>query len=492
MEEKLKDKAVKGARWGVIENFSSLAATFIVGIILGRILSEQEFGIIAHLTFFIAISISFIDNGFSAALIKKIEPTKEDLQTTFSTNLLISILFYLILFALSKAIANFFDLEILSPLLRVLSIVLIINSISIIQRTLLVKAVDFKKLTICSLSSSIISGIVGIYMAVNDYGVWSLVGLQISKQLVNSLMLWIVGKWKFSLGFSLHSFRSLFSYGSRVLATGLLDTIFRNIYFPIIGKFFSIGTLGQYSRADQFSNVTSNNLSQIIQRVSFPILSKAQQDNERLKNAFRTILLVSVLVSSFVCLWLASVAKPLIFGLIGEKWDKVPTMLQIISLSGILLPLHYLNQNILQIKGKMNLFLKLELIKKGIIIISIFIGILIGFNALLWGGVIASIVVYIVFAYFSGKHLQYPINKQVKEILRPIIISSIGASICGLATWGIIYFSKTILDWYHPTFTNLLAVIIGSLCGATTIFYIYKFFPSKEFDELKNLLKFKQ
>lgn len=489
MGDKLKTTAVSGARWGFIENFSSLAVTFLVGIVLARILTPQEYGLVGSLTIFIALSISFIDNGFSAAIIKKPNPTSEDLKTVFSTNLFISLLCYILLFALSKPIANFFSSQELVPLLRVLSIVLIINAFSIIQRVLLVKEVDFKRLTVCSLSSSILSGCVGIYMALRGYGVWSLVGQQIAKQFFNTLLLWILGNWKFALGFNRSSFKELFSYGSKVLISGILDTLFKYLYYPVIGRFASTSTLGLYTRADQFSNVTSNNISMVIQKVSFPVLSKIQNNDERLRNSFRTIVLVSILLSSFLCFWLCSIAQPLILGLIGAKWESAVGMLQIISLGGVFIPLHYLNQNILQIKGKMKQYLALEIFKKVLLVLSVVVGIFFGLDILLWGFVVANTIAYFVFAYYSGLYSGYSVFRQFADILRPLFIAFVACIVCAFVAIGVIWLCKNWLVWYNITWTNLLGVLTGTLAALGFIALIYKIFPAKEFTEALNLLK---
>lgn len=489
MGDELKSKAISGARWGFIENFSSLAVTFIVGIVLARILSPEEFGLIGSLTIFIALSISFIDNGFSSALIKKQNPSSSDLKTVFTTNLCMSLLCYCILLVLSRPIAVFFSADELAPLLRVLAIVLIINSFSIIQRVLLIKEVDFKRLTVCSLSSSILSGCIGIYMAYDGYGVWSLVGQQLSKQFFNTVLLWILGKWRFALGFCKNSFKELFSYGSKVLIGGILDTLFRYLYYPFIGRYFSTFDLGQYTRADQFSNVTSNNISQIIQRVSFPVISKVQDDDERLRNSFRTIVLVSALLSSFLCFWLCGISHPLILGLIGSKWLPAVWMLQIISLGGMFVPLHYLNQNILQVKGKMKQYLALEIFKKVLIALSVVVGVIWGLKYLLWGFVAANALSYFVFSYYSGIYSGYSLLQQFSDIIRPLIVSLICALVCAFAAVGVIWVCKNYLLWYNITWTNLTGVAIGSLAGIGAMFLIYKIVPGKEFSEALNLLK---
>lgn len=490
MEGSLKNSAVKGARWGFIENISSMAITFAVSFVLARwFLGPEEYGLIGCLTIFIAISISLIDNGFSAAIIRKPQPSREDLSTTFITNFTISILCFGILFFCAPLVADYFNEPKLTGLLRALSFVLIANALSIIQRVLIVKAIDFRRLTICSVTSSLLSGVVGIGMAFRGYGVWSLVGQQLAKQISNSIMLWILGKWRMELRFSVRSFRELFAYGSNVMLTGLLDTVFKNIYYPVIGKCFSASTLGQYTRADQFANVTSNNLSQIVQRVSFSVLAKTQDSDERMRNAFRTIIKVTTLVSFFAGFWLCAVSHPLVVGLIGAKWAESAGILSIISLAGMFYPLNALNQNILQIKGMMKLYFSLEILKKLLLAVSIVVGMVSGsLRIMLWCMFAVSVAVLLINARYAGRYIGYSLISQLRDILKPLLVSAFSAALMYLVyTLLDILFSRTLL-WNDVTWTNLTLAALASGAGGLFAFVVYRLFPGKESVELKNLI----
>ena len=489
MADDLKQKAMSGARWGFAENLLSLAVTFVVAFVLQRwFLSSHEFGLIGHLAIFIAISISFIDSGFSAAIIKKPEPTAKDLSTTFVTNLLISLLFFGILQIAAPYVASYFEEPELQKLLRVLSLVLIINAVSIIQRVLLVKAVDFRSLTVCSVTASLSSGIVGIWMAFRGYGVWSLVGQQISRQAVNTIMLWIVGHWRLSFAFSKASFKDLFSYGSNVLLTGLLDTIFKNIYFPVIGKGFGTDVLGQYTGAEKYSNVTSNNLSQVVQRVSFPVLSKVQDDLPRLRNAFSTILKVVMAVSVFVAFCLSALSYPFIIGLVGERWALSAHILSIACLAGAFYPAHYLDQNIIQVRGRMRLYLTMDILKKVLMAISIVVGILCkDLDILLWGMVAASVLTLAIYAVVSGRVIGYTPLRQLKDLLPMFLLCVIIAFAVGALAALFIWLCKT-NGWYNVTWTNLAACAAATLVGVALMWIVYKIWPQKEIVEIKNLI----
>lgn len=276
MSDTLKSKTVHGVGWSLIDNVSGSGVSFLVGLVLARLLSPDEYGIMAMLAIFLAISNSIVDSGFSSALIRKNDVVELDYNTTFYFNLIVSFFLYCLLYISAPFISDFFSEPLLIPVTRVLGIVLIVNACSIIQRTILVKAVDFKTQTKISLISSISSGVIGVSMALCHCGVWSLVGLQLSRQVLNSLFLWIYGKWKPLWEFSYRSFKEMFGFGSKLLLSGLIDTIYKNIYYIVIGRFYSAAQLGQYTRAEQFTSIFSSNLTSVIQRVSYPVLSSIQ------------------------------------------------------------------------------------------------------------------------------------------------------------------------------------------------------------------------
>lgn len=237
MENSLKEKTVRGVVWSFVDNIANSGITFLVGLILARLLSPAEYGIMAMIAVFIAISNSIIDSGFSNALIRKLDAKRIDYNTVFYFNLLVSIILYVFLYITSPLISSFFKEPILVKLIRVIGWVLIINALAIIPRTIFVKEINFKTQTKVSLVSSISSGIVGIGMALGGLGVWSLVGQQLSRQFLNTLFLWIYCKWQPVWEFSMKSFRELFGFGSKLLLSGLLATIYQNIYYIIIGRF---------------------------------------------------------------------------------------------------------------------------------------------------------------------------------------------------------------------------------------------------------------
>ena len=315
----LKQKTVSGLLWSFIDNMAQKGITFIVGIILARLLLPAEFGLIGMITIFIAISTSFMESGFGAALIRKQDCTDADFSTVFYFNLTVGVFFYVLLFFLAPAISRFFNEPLLVSLVQVLSIVIVIDSLTIIQRTILTKRIDFKLQTKISVISSVISGVIGVAMAYQGFGVWSLVAKTLSQRGVNSLLLWLWNRWKPMLVFSKQSFMELFSFGNKLLLSGLINTIFQNVYYLVIGKYFSAQELGYYTRADQFRALPSQNLMSIVSRVSYPVLAQMQDDKIALKLNYKKMIKSSMLLSFILLLGMAAVAEPMGIILIGAE-----------------------------------------------------------------------------------------------------------------------------------------------------------------------------
>ncbi|WP_199898572.1 lipopolysaccharide biosynthesis protein [Prolixibacter bellariivorans] len=371
----LKHKTVNGLFWSFIDTFANQGVQFVVGIVLARILSPKEFGLIGMLTIFIAISQSLIDSGFTQALIRKKNCTDADYSTVFYFNLAVSFLTYAILLTFSGAIGSFFKEPLLKPLIQVLGIGLILNSFGIIQRAILTKTINFKLQTKISLIASSGSGIIAVTMALNGFGVWSLIALTLSRFGLTSIFLWIWAKWKPRAVFSKKSFNELFGFGSKLLLSGIIDTAYRNIYYLIIGKYFSAVELGYYTRADQFNSLPSQNITGVIQRVTYPVLANIQDDIPRLRANYRKLIRSTMLITFVLMLGMAATAKPMILTLIGEKWSPAIIYLQMLCFVGMFYPLHALNLNMLQVQGRSDLFLKLEIIKKILAIPTIIIGV---------------------------------------------------------------------------------------------------------------------
>ena len=391
---------------------------------MARLLSPREFGLMGMITVFIAVSQSFIDSGFTQALIRKKNCTQADFSTVFYFNLTVSVFFYILLFCTAGAISRFYNEPQLKLIIQVTGTTLIINSFGIVQRARLTKRIDFKLQTKITVIASILSGIIGIVMAFMGYGVWSLVVKSLTGFALTSFLLWLWNRWKPDFVFSLNSFREMFSFGYKLLLAGLIDTAYKNIYLMIIGKYYSATELGYYTRADQFNKFPSSNITGIIQRVSFPVLSEIQDDVQRLKTAYQKMIKSTMLVTFILMFGMAAVAKPMVITLIGEKWLPSVVYLQLLCFVGMFYPLHAINLNMLYVLGRSDLSIKIEIIKKSLAAPVIFIGIFLGIKIMIIGMIINSIIAYFINSYYSGKQIGYSSLQQIKDIMPSFIFSA--------------------------------------------------------------------
>lgn len=430
-ETSLRVKASKGLFWSAFERFSVQGAQFIVGLVLARLLMPSDYGIIGMITIFIAVFQTFIDSGFSSALIQKKNRSETDYSTVFYFNIAVALVLYLLLFFLSPFIARFYDTPLLVSVTKVIGLNLIINSFVVVQRAKLTIELDFKTQARVSLVAVIIGGLVGIILAFKGYGVWSLVAQNLSRSFVNTILFWISTKWVPKKVFSKKSFRSLFSFGSKLLGAAVLDTVFKNIYLIIIGKAYTTRDLGYYTQGKQFRDVISINITGIMQRVTYPVLSTMQDEEERLKVNYRKFIKMSAFIVFPLMIALAALARPMINIVLTEKWLPAVPIIQVLCLAGMLYPIHAINLNILNVKGRSDLFLRLEIIKKIITIIAIIITFPYGILVMVWGQVVTSVIAFYINTYYSKDMVGYGFWDQIKD-LTIYLIMSIVMGVCVL------------------------------------------------------------
>lgn len=419
----LKEKAVTGIFWSFSDSMTTQLAQFIVGLVLARLLSPAEFGLIGMITVFLALSQSIADGGFGEALIRKKEAVDSDYSTVFYFNLFASIVIFFLFYLFSPAIASFYGQPELIDISRALGSIIVINALCITQRIQLTRRVNFKSQMKINLTAAIISGVVAIILALKGFGVWSLVWRSIIRSVIQAILLWYTNRWIPSLIFSKESFRSLFSFGSKLLLSGLIDTIYNNVYLLIIGKFFSAAQLGYYTRADQFSRLAVRNLTGTVQRVSYPVLSQVQDENDRLREGYRKVIVAIMFITFFILLGMAAIAEPMILTLIGEKWLPSVEYLQLLCFASLLYPLHALNMNLLNIKGRSDLLLKLEIVKKLLAVPVIVTGVFLGIRALLIGMIVLSFISYFMNSYYSGRLINYSSRNQLSDILPSFLVA---------------------------------------------------------------------
>jgi len=472
----LKQKTVSGLTWSFIDNFANQGIQFVVGIVLARLLTPEEFGLIGMITIFIAVSQSFIDSGFSSALIRKNNCGEKDYATVFIYNMVVGLVLYFILFFLAIPISNFYSQPILKTLIRVLGLSLIIRSFTIIQRVILIKRIDFKLQAKISIISTFFAGVIGIIMAYKGYGVWSLVIRTIMAAFFTTLLLWVLNKWKPILLFSLSSFKELFDFGSKLLLSGLIDTIYNNIYYLVIGKFFSAKELGFFTRADLFKDIPSKSISGVVSRVTYPVLANLQEDKIALKSGYKRLIRSVMFITFALMIGLAAIAESLIISLIGNKWLPSVVYLQLLCFAGMLYPLHSLNLNMLNVQGRSDLFLKLEIVKKIIAVPVIIAGIFWGIKAMIGGMIILSFIAYYLNSYYSGRLINYPMKEQILDILPSFLISVM----MGI----IVYLTGMILQT-----GNILKLLIQVATGSLIIVSICEIIKFNDYLYIKEMVK---
>lgn len=461
--------------WSAIDNVAQFGVQFIVSIVLARLLSPDDYGLIGIITIFTTVCTAIINGGFSNALIRTQKPTEEDYNTAFICNLLMSILLYAIVFLCSPLIADFFNRQELVALTRVSSFTMIIGALAIVQQTRLTKRIDFKTQTKITLIASVASGVIGISLALMDFGVWALVIQGIISQMLRTVFLWIFNHWAPSIRFSKESFNRLFGFGWKMMASSILDSLWTQLYQVVVGKFYSPATLGQYTRAKQFSTLFSSNLTTVIQRVTYPVLSDIQDEKERMVAAYRKIIKTTMFMTFTLMLALGAVSEPLLYCLIGPKWHEAATYLPLICLVSSLYPLHAINLNMLQVQGRSDLFLGLEIAKKIIGLAPLLVGAFVGIFPMLYTTVITNIIAYFLNSFFSGKLLGYSSWMQIRDIAPSFAISMTMAVV--------IYLLK-----YLPI-SNWIILPIQIVVGILVFFILCKITKIEEYKEVLNLMK---
>ena len=423
MPESLKRKTVHGVLWSSVERFSIQGIHFLVTLVLARILTPKDFGLIGMLAVFIAIAQTLIDSGFSAALIRKQDRTDIDNNTVFYFNIIISIFIYFLLYAVAPYVAIFFHEPGLTDLMRVLCLLVIINSFAVIQRVIYTSSVNFKVQAKATTIAAILSGIVGIIMAFRGYGVWSLVGQQLSSAFFNTILLWYFSKWRPMLVFSWKSFKELYLFGINVMVVSIVETLYQNSYQIFIGRFFSASQLGHFTQAKHFAILPSSSLSSVVARVTYPVLSTIQDDDARLSDVYRQLARVlGFIVFPMMC-GLAALAFPTVEVVIGSKWQFAAVLLVPLSFSFMFYPIHSVNMNMIQVKGKSKLYLKSEMIKK-VISIAFLVGTIpFGIVVMCYGRIVSSVLTLLVNMYYTSREVKIGLFELIKDLMPVLSLS---------------------------------------------------------------------
>ena len=451
----LKKQAIAGMVWTFAQQFSTQIIQFVISVLLARLLFPSEFGIIGMIAVFLGVGNVLINSGLASSLIRTQDADQEDFSTVFYFNLMGSIVMYALLYIAAPYIAQFFEQPILTNIARLLGLNFIIGAFSSVQLTRLTKKMDFKTQLIVSIPSIIGGGIIGIVLAYQGYGVWSLVWMNLGQSLLSSLQLWIITKWRPSFMFSVAKFKYHFSFGYKLLLSSLLDTVFNNGYTIVIGKLFSPAQLGYFTRANTVVQLPVANIAGALNKVTYPLFAAIKDDDVRLKSVYKQIMRMVTFLMAPTLIIMGVLATPLFRFVFTEKWLPAVPYFQILCISGILYPLHVFNLNVLNVKGRSDLFLKLEIIKKIFLVLTISLSLPFGIYGLLWGIVLFSIIALFVNTHYSGKFIHYSAFQQIKDVL-PILILGV---VAGAITLGV----DLLFQRWH--LHDLVRITIGGLAG---------------------------
>lgn len=476
MGENINMSLKRGVFWSAVERFSVQGLQFLMTIVITRFVSPEEFGLVAMLSFFIAISNSIIDSGFSSALIQKQDRNDHDFSVVFYYNIIIAILLYVLLYFSSSLIANFYNEPHLCLLTKVVCVSLIITSFNVVPNAKLIIAMDFKSITKVSLISAAISGTVGILMAVNGFGVWAIVIQSLLQHFINMVLLWHMVKWFPLRSFSFKSFKKLYGFGSKMMLSGLLHTIYLNLYTLLIGKFFNAQSVGFFNRANSLAQYPSTNLVSIINRVYYPVLCKMQNDPNKFTDVFHSYLRMACYIIFPLSIMLTALADPLVRVLLTEKWVGAIVPLQIIALAYMLYPIMLINNQPLQALNHTTMFLISEIIKKITAVVLLIIALNYSLYVLCLSILVYNVCDTIIIVFFARQIMSTGFRKQIRE-LSPMFFSSI---LTGCIVYSFVCFVDGNVIWL-----SMGGVFIGILSYAL----ISKMLRIREYHIIINLIR---
>lgn len=471
----VKEQAVKGAMWNAIERFSSQGIQFVLTIVIARLLSPGDYGLVAMLGIFMGVAQIMLDSGFCTALIQKKNRTEADYNTMFYFNIVVALFLYFLLFVSAPVIAGFYNQPALLKVTRVLGLGFVANSFGAVLMARLMIALDFKKLAVASLVAVSLSGIVGVWMAFHGYGVWTLVVQNLMNNSIWTVVLWCSVEWRPSWMFSFSSFQSLFGFGTRILVSNLLQTLYTNVYSLAVGKFFAASTLGFFNRASTLGLFPIQNLGNIVQKVSYPILCRYQDDNDKFNKVFVAYLQLSSFLLFPLMTGLSVLSVPVITLLLTEKWLTAASFLRILSLAFMWYPIMQANVLVLDAKGRSDYHMRSEIIKKVVALLLLFSAIPLGIKAVCWSMLAYSVADLIVVIGYSRKVTGIGYVAQMRILAPSLLVSA--------CTGGIVY---AIISLVSSAVAKLL---VGAACGALIYWSVTWLLKFQEYELMRSSLK---
>lgn len=475
----LKDKTVSSIVWSGIERFSTLFIQLVCTIIIARLLTPADFGLVGMLTIFISLAQTIIDSGFGQALIRKQDADQVDYSSVFYINLVLGIIVYIVLFLCSSSIASFYDMPELELVSKISFIVLPVNALGLIQYTILCKKIDFRSISQITIYSSILSGILGICIAFYFQNVWALVAQSVSFYIFRTALLWFINSWKPSLELSFNSIKAMFGFSINLLLTGLVGSFFMNIYSLVIGKFYTPTELGYYSQADRIQKIPATSITEVIQRVTYPVLATIQNEDERLRESYRKIINMAIFIITPLMTYFILVAPEFFDLILTDKWRIAAKYFQILCLTGICYPLSCINLNILTIRGKTKLLFYLECLKKILLLVILIISIHFDIIAVVYGQLLYGILAVVLNLYFCGREIKLSIKQQLLDVF-PVILSTF-----------LMYLCVFYLQHYLKETPLIIYLLISLLVALISYFLISYTFHVKSLNEVKNIILIK-
>lgn len=477
-QENLKHKTKVGLYWSFFNQFANNGLQFVVGVVMARLLSPEDYGITALPAVFMAIAGTLMDAGFSSALVRKPELTEKDLSTSFYYSIIVGICCYLAIFIAAPWIADFYDVPVLEPLVRVTALTFLWGPLGTPQSVILQRRLDFKTPARISVVTKIVGSIIGISFAYLGYGLWALVIMGVVSSFLGLVQTWLVVRWLPRAGWSKESFKYLWNYGNKIILTYSLDQLYQNISPIVIGKFYSPAQLGQYNRAQGYADLPSKQVTGMLQGVTFPVLSKLQGDKEKLAEKYRLMIKVLAFVITPIMLGLSALASPVVLLLVGVKWAPCIIFLQVMCFTKCLYPIHSLNVNLLMVTGRPDLYLRLEIMKKVIGIIMLAITLPISVMALVWGWLVYSVLLLVVNTHYTSKLIDVPLLTQLKDVV-PSWLLAFAMYLC------VFGYTQFVSNYYIQILGGVTIGVIVYIGGA----YLFKF---KEMNEVLYMLNRKK
>lgn len=474
-QDNLKQKTKKGLYWSAAGNFANQGMRFVFGLILARLLSPDAYGVIGMLGVFMCVVSVFIDCGFSQALIAKQDRTQTDFSTEFFFNIGVGIVGYAMLFVAAPFIADFYNMEILSSVLRVIGLGVVINSLCVVQSAQFSIRLDFKTPAKLGVATNLFSGVIGIALAYCGWGVWALVFQQIAGGLFYAILIWIMAGWRPTLEFSKDSFLYLWNYGSKILASSLIQQVYDNLYPLVIGKFFSARQLGLYSRAQGFASLPSTELSSVLGSVTFPVLSKINNDKPRLLRIYRQMIKTTAFVVFPLMFGLLSISDPLVRVLLNEQWYDCIIILQLLCCALLWQPISFINLSIIKVIGRTDILLKLEIIKRIAGILSIICSVPFGIIGMCIGYIILYLFCFLLNTIYISKITNIKLGCYVVDILPSLIVSIL---MCVLIMVSISFITS-----------HFVAIVIGMIIGVVFYYTISRIWLKEDLQNAFSLLK---